>query len=258
MNSRALVIGAMLVVLGTTTSKPIGEPENHGCPSKKCFSQDCGEILQNDPSAESGDYLIQPSDGRPEFTVYCEMREDGGWTVIQRREDGLVNFYRNWADYKEGFGNVHSEFWLGNEQINRITSDGDFELLVEITDHTNAMKNARYSHFRIGTEWSNYTLRISGYTGSAGDSMAYHKDRPFSTYDRDNDGTSSKNCAENSQAGWWFNNCYHSSLNGPYLTPGTIAAANYDKGILWHHFKGTKYSHKITLMMVKRAPKGEL
>ena len=31
------------------------------------------------------------------------METDGcGWTVFQRRESGLIDFYLNWADYEEG------------------------------------------------------------------------------------------------------------------------------------------------------------
>ncbi|XP_071943737.1 fibrinogen-like protein A [Antedon mediterranea] len=134
----------------------------------ECCMRDCGDILRNDPSAVSGQYVIQPGDGGREITVYCDMKDDGSWTVLQRREDGLVDFYRSWAEYKDGFGNVNSDFWLGNEQINRITFDGSFELLIEMTDHLDEMKIAKYSHFRVGAEDSNYTLKISGYTGTAG------------------------------------------------------------------------------------------
>ncbi|XP_071954168.1 fibrinogen-like protein A [Antedon mediterranea] len=161
MDCRMLLIGCMLAVMAAACC-PKDDCE---CPSR---SKDCGEMLENDPSAPSGDYLIQPNDREPEFRVYCDMRKDGGWTVIQRREDGSENFYLNWGNYREGFGKVYSEFWLGNEQIHRITSDGSFELLVEMTDHLDEMKFARYSHFRVGSEKSNYLIRISGYNGTAG------------------------------------------------------------------------------------------
>ncbi|XP_071954586.1 uncharacterized protein [Antedon mediterranea] len=127
---------------------------------------DCGNISQFYPV--SGEYVIQPSEGGPQINVYCDIREDGKWTVIQRRQDGSVDFYRNWKEYKEGFGNVNTEFWLGNEQINRLTADGNFELMVEMTDHLNVTKFAKYSQFHVGTEDSNYVLTISGYTGTAG------------------------------------------------------------------------------------------
>ncbi|XP_071946021.1 angiopoietin-related protein 2-like [Antedon mediterranea] len=246
MDCRMLVIGCMLVVMAAACC-----PEDDcGCPSrKKGFMQDCSKILENNPSAKSGDYLIQPHDEQPEFMVYCDMRKDGGWTVIQRREDGSQDFYRDWANYKKGFGNVHSEFWLGNEKINRITFDGHFELLVEVTDHLDEMKFARYSHFRIGSEDSNYTLTISEYTGTAGDSLTYHNGQQFTTYDRDNDPHSTLNCADHHKGAWWYNGCAYSNLNGLYLTPGSYTHT----GIFWIHFKRTE-SLKKTVMMVKREP----
>ena len=96
-------------------------------------STDCSDLL-NVSLTQSGVYSVNP-DGKGSFTVYCDMRTDGGgWTVFQRRQDGPVDFYRGWNDYKSGFGQLTSEFWLGNDKIHRLISSRPSSLRVELED----------------------------------------------------------------------------------------------------------------------------
>lgn len=49
----------------------------------------------------SGMYLIRPDEAERPVQAWCEQDIDnGGWTVIQCRRDGSVNFFRNWDNYK--------------------------------------------------------------------------------------------------------------------------------------------------------------
>ena len=58
--------------------------------------------------------------------------------------------------------------------------------------------------FRVEDEDQGYLLHISGYSGTARDSLAYHNGMKFSTWDRDNDETSSEHCAQTYKGGWWY------------------------------------------------------
>ena len=147
--------------------------------------------------------------------------DGGGWTVFQRRMDGSVNFYLNWADYVHGFGNTSGEYWLGLDNINRLANGSvSTKLRIDMTDKNGNSRYASYSTFYIGSSTTNYRLHVSGYSGTAGDSLAYHNLMEFSTKDNDNDQYSG-NCASSFGA-WWYNSCHISNLNGQYGVDGTL------------------------------------
>ena len=103
------------------------------------------------------------------------VTDGGGWTVFQRRLDGSVDFFRGWESYKNGFGNLNGEFWLGNDNLHRLTAAGNVTLRVDLEDFEDDIRYAEYTTFKVAEEGDKFRLLIGGYDGTAGDSMAVHK-----------------------------------------------------------------------------------
>ena len=100
--------------------------------------------------------------------MFCDQKTDGGgWTVFQKRLDGLVNFYRGWADYKGGFGNLKGEFWLGLDKINRLTNSGRYKLRVDVEDIEGKTAYAEYDMFAVTGKRTKYRLSLGRYNGMA-------------------------------------------------------------------------------------------
>jgi len=183
---------------------------------------------------QSGVYNINP-DGREPFKVFCDMDTDnGGWTVIQRRTDGSVDFFKNWAEYKFGFGSLRNEFWLGNEKIHRLTKRKNMMIRFDLEDFDGRKAYAQYKSFYIDGENVDYRLHVSSYSGTAGDALSDLNGMEFSTKDRDNDKWYNS-CASTNHGAWWYNRCQYSNLNGEYLT-GPRRWSN--SGVIWYHFTG--------------------
>jgi len=198
---------------------------------------------------KSGIYTINP-DGRQPFKVFCDMdTSNGGWTVIQRRTDGSVDFFKNWVNYKLGFGSLENEFWLGNEKIHRLTKRKNMMIRFDLEDFDGSKVYAEFRTFYIDGENDNYRLHVGSYSGTAGDSLAYHNGMQFTTKDRDNDACSC-DCAVMRHGAWWYNGCQYSNLNGKYRhTPHN----NFITGINWYHFKNKYSVFKRSEMKVRPA-----
>nr|XP_023667823.1 angiopoietin-1 [Paramormyrops kingsleyae] len=182
--------------------------------------------------------------------VYCNMEAaGGGWTVIQHREDGSLDFQKMWKEYKMGFGSVSGEHWLGNEFVFLLTNQRQYSLRVELMDWDGRQAFSQYDSFRLENEKLNYRLFLKSHSGTAGrqSSMVVHG-ADFSTKDLDNDNCMCK-CAVMLTGGWWFDACGPSNLNGMYYNKGQhVGKLN---GIKWHYFKGPSYSLRATTMMIR-------
>ena len=104
---------------------------------------------------------------------------------------------------------------------------------------------ASYSTFYIGNSTTDYTLHVSGYNGTAGDSLTYHNLMKFTTKDDDND-LSNINCAIGYGGAWWYNFCYDSNLNGRY-------GIDSGQGVAWNSWRGWRHSLPFTEMKTRRS-----
>ena len=208
--------------------------------------KDCYKGMGPRASLTSSPYtVIEPSqDNSLVAPVLCDTFTDGGgWFVFQRRVTGDVNFYRGWEDYKQGFGSLDGDFWLGLDNIHAITNTGVFELRIDMIYNGN-FAFAHYDSFSVGDEKSNYILQVAHYDGTAGDSLlAKHNGKPFTTHDRDND-EDPKNCAVKFVGAWWYKTCHTSNLNGQW------GAGNY-RGPVWNTLSGAN-AVSFTEMKVRR------
>ena len=101
----------------------------------------------------------------PNTRSYCDTISGGGggWLVVQRRQDGSVEFNRGWVEYKDGFGSLTSEFWYGLRPFHCLTNQGQWEMRIDLTLTDGTKSYLSYSSFRVGPASSDYRLSISGY-----------------------------------------------------------------------------------------------
>lgn len=182
------------------------------------------------------------------------MKTDGGgWTVFQKRDDLAPeeDFYRTWLEYKRGFGDLHKQFWLGNDRLSMLTNQDLYQLRVDLEDFDHQERFAQYYSVQVANELDKYRLTLGSYIkGDAGDSLSSQNGMQFSTKDRDNDAYSGS-CAQVYNGAWWYIACHQSNLNGAYLRGAH--PTEYAQGVIWLAFRGYYYSLKRTEMKIRPA-----
>ena len=71
--------------------------------------------------------------------------------------------------------------------IHYLTNQAPYSLKIEMEDWSGQKKFALYESFLLKSEEDGYELQVSGYSGTAGDSLTSHNGNKFSTFDVDND-----------------------------------------------------------------------
>uniref|UniRef100_G3PTD5 Zmp:0000000846 n=1 Tax=Gasterosteus aculeatus TaxID=69293 RepID=G3PTD5_GASAC len=212
--------------------------------------KDCAQVLLNGETSSGLHTVYVGGEQGPPVQVYCDMTTDGGgWMVFLRRQNGKLDFFRNWKNYTVGFGNMNDEFWLGLSNLHKITNSGHYELRVDLRD-SGESAYAQYDRFTVAEPKTRYKVSVGSYSGTAGDSMSYHQGRPFSTYDNDND-IAVTNCALSYKGAFWYKNCHRVNLMGKY------GDDSHSKGINWFHWKAHEHSIPFAEMKIRPADFGK-
>ena len=246
-----ITIAITILLLGVAVAEDscdYGDVVQGDCPIENCCDLGYGRspfaLIFNKPKV----YDIKNFCGnrRSILKGYCDTITDGGgWIVIQRRQDGSVDFNKNWVDYEDGFGSLTGEFWYGLRAIHCLTSRGQWELRIDYTSANEIKGYLSYNNFRVGPDTEQYPLTISGFEGVTTDPFSYNNRMKFTTRDRDNDQRSSDNCAVNGGTGigggWWYRACSYIYPNHLYNHINTI------------HFNGIW--HDLVFIEIKIRPK---
>ncbi|XP_071790749.1 angiopoietin-4-like [Asterias amurensis] len=182
---------------------------------------DCQDYLKANSTSMSGVYTIYTSKYPRGLDVYCNMKNWKGSIVIQKRVSGDLNFTRGWDEYKKGFGDLSTgSFWLGNEKVRQLTEDQDTKWEIQVKVRNSSTTHRRWRSYKLGNfrlSGENYTIQVDGSmdceNGKQSGAILSANGKPFTTYDKDNDGDEGINCVDRSQGGWWFDGCDDGEVN---------------------------------------------
>nr|KAG5709731.1 hypothetical protein BaRGS_027756 [Batillaria attramentaria] len=165
----------------------------------------------------SGVYWIHPPTSPTPFTVHCNYMVRH---FIHMRYDADVDFNVTMAEYVTGFGDMMGDFWLGLEKLHLLTSSRHYTLGVQVSNFSEVYQHY-YRRFVVKSAAEGYAMTFdTQYLPQApalpmSDCLAPLKDIPFSAYDNDNDGNTTRNCAADYGGGWWYNaDCSECNLMG--------------------------------------------
>ena len=177
-----------------------------------CCQLGYGRFTFSRKTKPSGLYVIPNycKDDHLEAEAYCDtINGGGGWLVVQRRQDGSVDFNRTWLEYEDGFGKLTGEFWYGLRALHCLTGQGDWEMRMDIKLANGTNIFLQYEQFKVASAKDKYKLTVGGFQGTTTDPMTAHNEMKFTTKDSDNDISATTNCAvgyglDQPIGGWWF------------------------------------------------------
>ena len=183
------------------------------------------------------------------YLAYCDMTTaEGGWTVIMRRSDVMVEFNnKNYDEYEEGFGDLNHDFFYGLKALNELTNQTDWTLRIDFYNRSNDTDSSAYvtyDNFKVGCNGDGYRLKLGMFEPSEPTLLDSLRGFDEQTFVARKQGENEQNCADNNnESGWWYNsNCINPG--GSVLTEAYHSLSWYVTNELTERIYG-KYELKI-------------
>eukprot|EP00112_Aurelia_sp_Birch-Aquarium-sp1_P015606 Seg3475.4 transcript_id=Seg3475.4/GoldUCD/mRNA.D3Y31 product="Fibrinogen-like protein A" protein_id=Seg3475.4/GoldUCD/D3Y31 len=122
------------------------------------------------------------------LTVFCMMMPQEGWIMVQGRDKeidqaAVAHVVKAKFQSQYAFKSFH---WIGLENLHVLTSTSKPVILrIFLKDVREKRYWAQYSIFKVGDKVQNYTLKVGGYSGNAGDGLSRFNGLPFVTFPHD-------------------------------------------------------------------------
>eukprot|EP00105_Crassostrea_gigas_P003696 XP_011416631.1 PREDICTED: fibrinogen alpha chain-like [Crassostrea gigas] len=225
------------------------------CNSNCKLPVDCSDIYQNGQH-QTGVYSIYPyKDPNRPVRVKCEGAVlGGGWTVIQSRarDNPRVDFNTTWQAYKDGFGNINGNHWLGNDLIHLLTTSNNYSLYIKMKATDGNTYWAEYDSFSISNAADGYRLHLGHISRTyssnvpvnfGSDEFRDHSivNQTFYTFDHDN----AVKCSAQCGSGWWYRSCTTTNLNAPFN--------EIHRDSVWYNVISSGKFLQFSEMLVKRS-----
>ena len=174
--------------------------------------------------------------------------------VFQRRYDGSVDFpNKDWNAYKEGFGDVNSEHWLGNKWLNLLTTSEKYDYLVWGKAFDGDVRLKKMLGVRVENEDEGFKITFEqeahDFEPDEVYGMSHMNGMKFSTWDVRNDNYGDPQSCAYKFGPWWHNACHRVGMNGVYVQ--TEEDTIYANGIIWNSWKGLHKSLKESQIMIR-------
>jgi len=177
---------------------------------EQCSDQPCrngGTCIDQEPAG----YIClcdRPFSGRD-----CEIQLAEREFLVQQHVGASPFFNATWNELLVERGSPASDYWIGLERLHALTRDDKCSLRIDMNVVGGSTLWTEYSTFILRAESTDYSLNVSGHSGSVGDAMFAHSGMRFSTRDRPNDLDPNNNVALIRGGAWWYTNSCFACLN---------------------------------------------